>query len=479
MGLIYIPGDANQVETQLTSDLQMSEDFLNRLKEATSHLTTIVGGGKLDGKAYKKGLGLMQDCVLPTIQHTTSAIDGIKQDLSSFSRAKWGMPNEPLYEDKLNAHIAELEAQKAAQAALSAVYQSHILSLIAGPVGAAVDQAIHQFTDAKNQLNSWGNSVEEEIHKTKEKLSKLRQFNSQTNHLFHDSVSNLKVAMQGVMVLNGSKINSDGSYSLPKDKKLNLDLKKMGGEIKGAAGGTLITLTVGGVKYKIKASDLAKLKDIMSKHKSGKFIYKGVSYFSKNGIKLKDFRGGKKSDFQLVRSISKRFGKTLDKLQDVKTLKKISSKIPSYKHSTISRDLANSKAIKKVNKITGSGQTFKEAGKIAKGFKVAGWIGTALSVSGDYSDLKSKGFSNGESATLTATHTAVSVAGSAAGRAAGTYIGGALGTLIPVPGVGTAVGAVVGGIVGSAIGGWLAGKANKQIDKSVKHNKKGLFGWGL
>ncbi|TNU79988.1 hypothetical protein [Lactococcus lactis] len=215
MGLIYIPGDANQVETQLTNDLQMSEDFLNRLKEATTHLTTIVGGGKLDGKAYKRGLGLMQDCVLPTIQHTTSAIDGIKQDLSSFSRAKSGMPNEPLYEDKLSAHIAELEAQKAAQAALSAVYQSHILSLIAGPVGAAVDQAIHQFTDAKNQLSSWGNSVEEEIRKTKEKLSKLRQFNSQTNHLFHDSVSNLKVAMQGVMVLNGSKINSDGSYSLP------------------------------------------------------------------------------------------------------------------------------------------------------------------------------------------------------------------------------------------------------------------------
>lgn len=45
------------------------------------------------------------------------------------------------------------------------------------------------------------------------------------------------------------------------------------------------------------------------------------------------------------------------------------------------------------------------------------------------------------------------------------------------PGAGTAVGAVVGGIVGSAIGGWFASKANERIDKSVKHNKKGLFGW--
>jgi hypothetical protein len=126
------------------------------------------------------------------------------------------MPTEPLYEDKLNAQIMELEAQKAAQVALSAVYQNHILALTAGPVGKFIEFAIYQFTDAKNQLDSWGNSVDEEIRKTKEKLEKLRNFSSQTNHLFRDSASNLKIAMQGVMVLNGSKINSDGSYRLPK-----------------------------------------------------------------------------------------------------------------------------------------------------------------------------------------------------------------------------------------------------------------------
>ncbi|MBR6896121.1 MAG: hypothetical protein IKN23_08705 [Lactococcus sp.] len=49
--------------------------------------------------------------------------------------------------------------------------------------------------------------------------------------------------------------------------------------------------------------------------------------------------------------------------------------------------------------------------------------------------------------------------------------------LIPVLGLVTAVGAVVGGIVGSSIGGWFASKANERIDKSVKQNKKGLFGW--
>ena len=214
MGLIYIPTDANLVETQLTSDLQMSRAFLNRLKDATTHLTTVVGGGKLDGKAYRRGLSLMQDCVLPTIQHATSAIDGIAQDLSAFTSAKSYMPNEPIYEDKLVAQIAELQSQKSAQEALSAVYQHHILSLVAGPIGVAIDLAISQFTDAKQQLDNWGNSVDEEIRKTQEKLDKLRQFNAQTSHLFQDSLSKLKLAMQGVEALNGSRINSDGSYRL-------------------------------------------------------------------------------------------------------------------------------------------------------------------------------------------------------------------------------------------------------------------------
>lgn len=65
--------------------------------------------------------------------------------------------------------------------------------MIVGPVGAAVDKAIHQFTDAKKQLFIWGNSVEEEISKTKEKNDNLRHFNYQTSYLYHDIVNNLKI----------------------------------------------------------------------------------------------------------------------------------------------------------------------------------------------------------------------------------------------------------------------------------------------
>lgn len=44
----------------------------------------------------------------------------------------------------------------------------------------------------------------------------LTEFSSQTNGLFNNSLNELKIAMQGVLMLNGTVVNSDGSYSLPK-----------------------------------------------------------------------------------------------------------------------------------------------------------------------------------------------------------------------------------------------------------------------
>lgn len=434
MGLIYIPGDANQVETQLTNDLQMSEAFLNRLKEATSHLTAIVGGGKLDGKAYKKGLGLMQDCVLPTIQHTTSAIDGIKQDLSSFSRAKSGIPNEPLYEDKLNAHIAELEAQKAAQTALSAVYQSHILSLIAGPVGAAVDKAIHQFTDAKNQLSSWGNSVEEEIRKTKEKRDKLRQFNSVTNSLFHSSVSNLKIAMQGVMVLNGSKINSDGSYKLPmgmdssyfkrvhKKSEQYLDLyNDVETLLKGDDGDNIRRM-----KMILSAYPAAVVKKLL---KSDEFWMLANKLPDGGQSKLISILA-KYEEFGQAVAV----GKWIPKINTLGKIVEVAGKWTTPLKSVVGAGLK---------------QGTKALGKVGP---ILTWIqlGTTFvsSSASNYAKTKNLG-----KATIGGAIDTVKSIGPLEGMSIGAQVGGLIGTAIPIPGVGTVSGLVVGAVAGGVIGG--------------------------
>lgn len=215
MGLIYIPSDAEVVEQQLQNNSRIGNELLSKLKRATQHLTTVVSSGQLQGKAYNRGLSLMSDCILPTIQKVNSATESIQQDLIRFSSARLEMPNEPLYEDKLNAKIAELERQKAAQEAMAAVYQSNILGLIASAVTDGIDQAISQFTSAQSQLESHGRSIEAEIERTKEKLAKLQNFNFQTNALFQNSVSDLKIAMQGIKLLNDTKVSPNGQYVLP------------------------------------------------------------------------------------------------------------------------------------------------------------------------------------------------------------------------------------------------------------------------
>ena len=415
MGLIYIPNDANQVETQLTSDLQMSRTFLNRLKMATTHLTTVVGGGKLDGKAYRKGLGLMQDCVLPTIKHTTSAIDGIAQDLVAFTSAKSYMPNEPIYEDKLVAQISVLQSQKSAQEALSAVYQHHILSLVAGPIGVAIDLTISQFTDAKQQLDNWGNSVDEEIRKTQEKLDKLRQFNAQTSHLFQDSLSKLKLAMQGVEALNGSRINSDGSYRLAsgmdkswfrkvqKTEPSQDNFKKIAKQL-GIPFDDFMTLYE--LQKKVsKTTGIKYMKGIITLMKPGNLSEKQFALFGKHGQKtfnylMQDWRETKKFLRTLDNPAARKmlsamdgsfnqFLKKVEKLKDFKGIAKYTK--PLSKYVGWGTDFVKKGVVTTSTKLS----KLKPLGKIAG---KAGWVAMIATAGVDgyasYHDKTSAGYKN-------------------------------------------------------------------------------------
>ncbi|MGM0332990.1 hypothetical protein [Enterococcus sp. AZ050] len=128
------------------------------------------------------------------------------------------------------------------------------------------------------------------------------------------------------------------------------------------------------------------------------------------------------------------FGKSIAKNES--KLGKIVSKLPSYQHSTINRDLIMMK-----ENVT----AFKTMSKVGKAFTFAGWIGTAVDVM-------------------------ATVTGQTAGRVAGVALGQAL---IPIPGVGGAIGAVVGGLAGATLGSWLGSLANKELDKGIKPKKKG------
>ncbi|MBO1101701.1 hypothetical protein, partial [Enterococcus hirae] len=59
-------------------------------------------------------------------------------------------------------------------------------------------------------------SYQKDITRVKKKIQKLTEFDARTKGLFQSSLDDFQLAMQAVMVLNETTVNSDGSYSLPK-----------------------------------------------------------------------------------------------------------------------------------------------------------------------------------------------------------------------------------------------------------------------
>ncbi|EMC50966.1 hypothetical protein SMU102_04345 [Streptococcus mutans S1B] len=155
-------------------------------------------------------------------------------------------------------------------------------------------------------------------------------------------------------------------------------------------------------------------------------------------------------------------------LKKSKKLKTITSKLASYEHGRLNRDLK----MMKENQIPARlGKIGKWAGK---GLKAAGWLGTAIDAKDAVQDYKKKGYSNEQTAALATRKVAVdmtaSAVGSNVGRVAGAWVGQ---MIIPIPGVGAAIGSVAGSILGGIIGSKVGDAVNAQLDKGVKPKKSG------
>ncbi|OJG75016.1 hypothetical protein RV12_GL002061 [Enterococcus quebecensis] len=191
-------------------------------------MVAAVDGKTLSGAAYTAGKGLFSDLVLPTISKVTSAMDRIEQELQTYTNADQNISSEGMLdEDKLNQQIATKKAMKASVDASAAVARALSRS---NPVAKVLDALL----DVQNNLNRMSNTFEEDIRELQKKVEKLHQFSSQTNSLFASSLNDMHIAMQGVLVLNNTVVNRDGTYQLPtgvdsswfnqlKEKNLNED----------------------------------------------------------------------------------------------------------------------------------------------------------------------------------------------------------------------------------------------------------------
>ncbi|MFD2307665.1 T7SS effector LXG polymorphic toxin [Enterococcus termitis] len=209
MGLVYSSGESAELIQALTSNLASGKEATNQLKSGSQKIVAAVDGRTLAGAAYTAGKGLFSDLIIPTITRATTACDAIEQELQKYKSADQTISSEGyLNEDNLNQQIAIKKAMKASVEFASSVAKTASRN---NPVAAVLDSLLN----FQKNLNRMSDNIQDDIEQLQKKLEKLHSFSSQTSGLFNNSLNDLKIAMQGVLVLDSTIVNSDGSYTLP------------------------------------------------------------------------------------------------------------------------------------------------------------------------------------------------------------------------------------------------------------------------
>lgn len=404
-------GESSEFMSALKKNLASSKETINQLKRGSQKVVSAVNGNELSGAAYTAGKGLFSELIIPTITRTTNAIEKIEQELQRYKVSDQIVAMEGyLDENKLNQQLATTRVMKASVDTTSAFVQSKAQS---NPFVGILETLLN----VQRYLERMSESFQQDIDQLQNKLKKLHNFNSQTSGLFSHSLDELKLAMQGVLVLKNTRVRTDGSYLLPEG--IN---KKWFTEV--------------GTDNKVKQI-LEKLTEkIDYAHSIGNTTLSVIKEYGK-ATKVKAIRLGSKSVSSYSFSRTTRYAKTLESVSD---------------------DLLDSVEIVRSNNM----------------WKGIGIAGTIAGIAFDYDTQMSK-YNDIERATRnTVAYTIID----ASGKVMGAYIGGILGTLIPIPGAGSVLGAVIGAGIGSFgehVYDWIeTGKAKKAFDNIGKTISLGI-----
>lgn len=209
MGLVYVSGESSEFMSALKKNLASSKETINQLKIGSQKIVSAVNGNELSGAAYTAGKGLFSELIIPTITRTTNAIEKIEQELQRYKVADQLVAMEGyLDENKLNQQLATTRVMKASVDTTSAFVRSQAQS---NPFVGILETLLN----VQRDLDRMSESFQQDIDQLQNKLKKLHNFNSQTSALFSHSLDELKLAMQGVLVLKNTRVRTDGSYLLP------------------------------------------------------------------------------------------------------------------------------------------------------------------------------------------------------------------------------------------------------------------------
>ncbi|MGY3747554.1 T7SS effector LXG polymorphic toxin [Vagococcus salmoninarum] len=210
MGLIYSSADSDQLISALGSNIRSAKETTDQLKSGSQKIVAAVDGKTLAGAAYTAGKGLFSDLIIPTISKITTAFDQLAQELQTYQSADDIIKSEGSYldEDIIKRQIEIKKNQKSS--ALSTV------STLANQIKLGdTPEMSSNIRNTQREMTRFADSLSEEIRKLEKTLQALQTFSSSTSSLFSQSLNDLKLAMQSVLVLSNTIVKSDGTYVLP------------------------------------------------------------------------------------------------------------------------------------------------------------------------------------------------------------------------------------------------------------------------
>ena len=220
MGVIFSKSESSQFISNCQANLTGGLEVINDLKSGSNKLMQAIDGKTLSGAAYNAGKGLFGELIIPTMTRCGQAIEEMSQDLQRYISANQAIQaasTDTLDEAKLEQKIRESETYRNTTKMTADALSSQAFDILAmtNPVTAMLSLANHLF-DIQGKLNSYVASLDQDIEKLKQDLRLLQNFVSETQGLFSNSLTNFKIAMQGVTVLGKLIVNSDGTYRFPK-----------------------------------------------------------------------------------------------------------------------------------------------------------------------------------------------------------------------------------------------------------------------
>ncbi|EHJ52055.1 T7SS effector LXG polymorphic toxin [Streptococcus macacae] len=500
-------------DAQASSVGTLADNYKAGFEQLVKSIDQLANEDRLSGSAYSNIKNYGSSVVKPLAQAFVLLAEAAKADIKKLPdeyRASVG--NEDLDEETLTAQIHALNSTLATNRATKTAMKR----IDSAADTQSFDQAISADEGTKRDLE--------------EKLRKLREYNAKSSGFFSDIAGLESAVNTGLSQLQSGISGFNGTFTLPSKKELawTKTIKSqweqreayLAAAAKVNKGDKLTDKDAKAIKaYQknhpglnidksvIKAADkkMGDVKDFakqlskeigISYEEAYNFIVNGVlSDENKQKMKLlknsvKYAKGGlyikssyrywlkHKGEWTDEMFKARTFSKGGAQIEDVKyagkylkkskKLKTITSKLTSYEHGRLNRDLK----MMKENQVAGRlGKIGKAAGKA---LKVAGWLGTAIDAKVSAEGYKKKGYSNEQTAALATRKVAVdmtaSAVGSNVGRVAGAWVGQ---MIIPIPGVGAAIGSVAGSILGGIIGSKVGDAVNAQMDKGVKPKKSG------